>query len=340
MPTSTEHQTASAIEIREKLVAAETQINQVVVGQTELIRGMLISLICGGHVLIEGVPGLAKTTAVATLAATIRTSFCRLQFTPDLLPSDIIGSEIYRPADHRFEVQRGPIFANLVLVDEINRAPAKVQSALLEAMQERQVSIAGQTMPLPDPFMVLATQNPIDQQGTYVLPEAQMDRFLLKLHVEYPDAEAERAILHRSLHRDESPSATPAGSAPIEQTPVELAPNDLNVARQACAQVHVSDSLEQYILDLVRATRQPVEFSTELDGLIRFGVSPRGTLALAHAARARAFLDGQHHVTPDDVKAVILDAFRHRIVLSYEALAEDRTADDLLRDLIAKVNIP
>lgn len=317
-------------EVRQRLRAAEDQVSQVVVGQPHLVRGMMLGLICGGHVLIEGVPGLAKTTAVAALAATIETSFCRLQFTPDLLPSDIIGSEVYRPEEHRFEVQRGPIFTNLVLVDEINRAPAKVQSALLEAMQERQVSIAGQTMPLPRPFMVLATQNPIDQQGTYALPEAQMDRFLLKILVRYPSPAAEQAVLRRSL--DGQLHST--GLQPL------VSPQDITAARQALVHVRFSEPLEKYVLNLAEATRDPVTYSRDVAHYIRFGVSPRGTLSLAHAARAFAFLAGRDHVVPDDVKAVLKDVFRHRIVLSYEALADDQTADAILDTLVQQVPVP
>jgi MoxR-like ATPase len=291
---------------------------------------MLIGLLCGGHVLIEGVPGLAKTTAVASLAKTIQTSFCRLQFTPDLLPSDIVGSEIYRPDEHRFEVERGPIFANVILVDEINRAPAKVQSALLEAMQERQVSIAGQTFALPEPFMVLATQNPIDQQGTYPLPEAQMDRFLMKLLVRYPTRPQEDAILEKAL---QPRSATP-GPRPV------LSPEAISDMRRAVERVEVRPALRRYILDLVEATRDPYRFGSELGDLIRFGVSPRGAIALAHAARANAFLESRDYATPDDVKAILGDVFRHRLVLSYEALAEEETADDVLERLVAQVAVP
>jgi MoxR-like ATPase len=317
-------------EIRRRLQATEDHLNSVVLGQPQLVRGMLLSLICGGHVLIEGVPGLAKTTAVAALAATIQTTFRRLQFTPDLLPSDIIGSEIYRPDEHSFEVQRGPIFANLILVDEVNRAPAKVQSALLEAMQERQVSIAGQTMPLPAPFMVLATQNPIDQQGTYTLPEAQMDRFLLKILVDYPSPESERSILHRSLQ----------GQPPAENSQAILSSEDIAVAREATTRVRFTEPLQKYVLDLVQATRRPHTYSSKSVNYIRFGVSPRGTLALAHAARAFAFLSGRDYVNPDDVKSVLYDVFRHRIVLSYEALAEDQSADGILQTLVQHVPVP
>ncbi|WP_235935198.1 AAA family ATPase [Candidatus Laterigemmans baculatus] len=319
-----------AAAVRSGIERAMAEIGRVVIGQDELIRGMLLGLLCNGHVLIEGVPGLAKTTAVATLARTVHTTFRRLQFTPDLLPSDVIGSEIYRPEEHRFEVQPGPIFANLVLVDEINRAPAKVQSALLEAMQERQVSIAGQTLPLPQPFMVLATQNPIDQQGTYALPEAQMDRFLLKLVVRYPARRHERAMLHQSLHPADSPE-------PIE--PV-LTPKSLAAAQAAIGRVSVSPAIEDYVVDLVAATRDPYRFGSEVGDLVRFGVSPRGTLALAHVARASAFVAGRDHVTPDDVKAVATAVFRHRIVLSYEALAEQKAADDVLAMILSQVPVP
>lgn len=306
------------------------QIGQVVIGQTELIRGMILGLLCDGHVLIEGVPGLAKTTAVATLAKTIRTTFCRLQFTPDLLPSDVVGSEIYRPEEHRFEVQRGPIFANLVLVDEINRAPAKVQSALLEAMQERQVSIAGQTMSLPKPFMVLATQNPIDQQGTYALPEAQMDRFLLKISVRYPARSHEKEMLRQSLQ---------SGSASSRIEPI-LSPQTIAAAQVAIGKVTVAPAIEDYVVDLVTATRDPYRFGREVGDFIRFGVSPRGTLALAHVARAYAFLDGRDHVVPDDIKAMVNSVFRHRVVLSYEALAEQKTVDEVLATILQQVPVP
>lgn len=316
--------------IRDSIQRTIDEIGRVVIGQTELTRGMILGLLCAGHVLIEGVPGLAKTTAVASLAKAVRTTFSRLQFTPDLLPSDVIGSEIYRPEEHRFEVQRGPIFANLVLVDEINRAPAKVQSALLEAMQERQVTIAGQTMPLPDPFMVLATQNPIDQQGTYALPEAQMDRFLLKILVRYPARPHEKTMLRQSLQ--------PAASAPQIQ-PV-LSPPVIAAAQAAVGRVAVSPAIEDYIVDLVAATRDPYRIGPEVGDLIRFGVSPRGTLALAHVARAFAFLRGRNHVVPDDVKAMARAVFRHRIVLSYEALAEQKTADDVLERVLQQVPVP
>jgi MoxR-like ATPase len=319
-----------AEELRRRIQRAESEIGRVVVGQSELVRGMLLSLICSGHVLIEGVPGLAKTTVVATLAKTLQADFCRLQFTPDLLPGDITGSEIYRPDEHRFEVQRGPIFSNLVLVDEINRAPAKVQSALLEAMQDRQVSIGGKTMPLPEPFMVLATQNPIDQQGTYTLPEAQMDRFLMKLLVDYPAAESERRMLRRAMT---------SGAEAVSIPPV-LQASDLRDVGRAVQRVNFSEAIETYVLDLVRATRQAGSVSADVARYIRYGASPRGTLALATVARAAAFLDGQEHVVPEHVKNVCHDVLRHRVVLSYEALADEVSADEVLESLIERVPVP
>lgn len=327
-------------QIREALDRTIARVGESVVGQPGLVRGMLIGLLCHGHVLIEGVPGLAKTTAVSALAAALRTQFRRLQFTPDLLPADIIGSEIYRPQEHRFEVQRGPIFANLVLVDEINRAPAKVQSALLEAMQERQVSIAGQTLPLPRPFMVLATQNPIDQQGTYALPEAQMDRFLLKLLVRYPEIDAERKILARALG-PAAPAghAAPGGVEPNDAEPT-LTPADLETARDCLVQVKVSRVLQDYIVALISATRDPYRFGSELGDLVRVGASPRGTIAVALAARAAAFLGDRDYATPDDVHQVLYDALRHRLILSYEALAEEKSADEVLREIVQRVPVP
>jgi MoxR-like ATPase len=354
---------ATVKDVREALDRTIGRIGEYVIGQPGLVRGMVVGLLCNGHVLIEGVPGLAKTTAVSTLAAALGMQFRRLQFTPDLLPADIIGSEVYRPQEHRFEVQRGPIFANLVLVDEINRAPAKVQSALLEAMQERQVSIAGQTLPLPRPFMVLATQNPIDQQGTYALPEAQMDRFLLKLLVRYPAVSAEREILARSLGTDTFSAAAAKKSvafatqqnnqSPAEKVSVPLPAKsevvnsdptlsriEIETAQASLTQVRVSETLQQYIIELVSATRDPHRFGSEVGDLIRVGVSPRGTIGLAHAARAAAFLSDRDYATPDDVHQVLYDALRHRIILSYEALAEEKSADEVLREVVQRVPVP
>ncbi|QDU80776.1 ATPase RavA [Polystyrenella longa] len=316
--------------IRQSLDLILNRIGNTVVGQHRLLRGMLIGLLCRGHVLIEGVPGLAKTTAVSSLAGALGTEFRRLQFTPDLLPADIIGSEIYRPQNHQFEVQTGPIFANLILVDEINRAPAKVQSALLEAMQERQVTIGGNTLQLPDPFMVLATQNPIDQQGTYSLPEAQMDRFLMKLVVQYPSREEEQEILSRSLDLSQDQ----------EKLPPVISNEEIRLASMSLQSIQVSQALRNYVIDLVTATREPERFDSGLTNLIRYGVSPRGTIALTHAARAEAFLSGREYVIPEDVRAVLEDVFRHRIALSYEALGEELTVDIVLANIIDRVPVP
>lgn len=329
--SSLTHIPLSDADVRIALDETIRRISQCVLGQERLVRGLVISLLCKGHVLIEGVPGLAKTTAVSALARAMQTEFCRLQFTPDLLPSDIIGSEIYRPHEHRFEVQRGPIFSNIVLVDEINRAPAKVQSALLEAMQERQVSIAGRTALLPHPFMVLATQNPIDQQGTYPLPEAQMDRFLMKLVVKYPPLDAERQVLSRSL--------MPPNDAHADLPPV-LSPEHLESAAQAMQSVQVSSILQEYVLQLIAATRDPYRFGSEVGDLIHFGVSPRGTIALAQTARAFAYLNHRDYATPDDVRAVVYDVLRHRIVLTYEALAEEMSCDEVLEKILERVPVP
>jgi len=325
-----ENGTENRTEIRDALQQLVERLGETIVGQERLIRGLVIGLLCRGHVLIEGVPGLAKTTAVSSLAAALGTTFRRIQFTPDLLPSDVVGSEIYRPQDHSFEVQTGPIFANLVLVDEINRAPAKVQSALLEAMQERQVTIGGKTLPLPDPFMVLATQNPIDQQGTYALPEAQMDRFLLKLMVRYPQPDDEQQILSRSLAQE---------IVAVQSDPV-LTESRIQQAVEKVRGVSVTEVLQRYIVDLVTATRDPYRFGSEVGDLVEFGVSPRGTIALAFAARAEAFLNDRDYATPDDVRAVIYDVWRHRIVLSFEADAEEMTADEVLSQIIDRVPVP
>lgn len=304
-------------------------VGRVVVGQQRLVHRMLVALLAGGHLLIEGVPGLAKTTAVATLSRAVSTSFQRLQFTPDLLPADLLGTQIYRPAEHRFEVQRGPIFANLVLVDEINRAPAKVQSALLEAMQERQVTIGGETFPLPDPFLVIATQNPIDQEGTYRLPEAQLDRFLMKVIVGYPDRTQELEILDRmaktSSHIDVESVVTPA---------------EIIAARGIVDRIYIDPRVREYIVDLVMATRDPQRFLPAAEGMIEFGASPRGTISLALAARVHAFLEGRGYVTPHDVKSMAYDVLRHRIILSYEAEAQEKTAAELIHQLLGAVPVP
>ena len=302
----------------------EAEVGKVLVGQRDLVRRLLIGLVCDGHLLLEGLPGLAKTTVVKALASAMAAHFRRIQFTPDLLPADIIGTRIYEQG--QFRVRQGPIFAQIILADEINRAPAKVQSALLEAMQERQVTIGDETFPLPRPFLVLATQNPLEQEGTYPLPEAQTDRFLLKVRVTYPSETEEKLILERAL-----------GKAPVAITPV-LTPEALLAARTACDAIHMDERLRDYCVNLVRATRDPS--IPALKGLIQCGASPRATISLAQAARAQAFLDGRGFVTPQDVKALAPDVLRHRIIPSYEAEAEGLDHDALIARLLEHVVVP
>ena len=305
------------------------QVHHVVVGQEELLDGLLMGLLCNGHVLIEGVPGLAKTTAVSTLARCISTGFQRIQFTPDLLPADILGTLVYRPSDGEFTVKKGPIFSNLVLADEINRAPAKVQSALLEAMQERQVTIGEHTYPLDDPFLVMATQNPIEQEGTYPLPEAQVDRFMLKLIVDYPTPEEERKILDLMARSTGSPTVEAVTN-----------PDAIKDARSTIDRIHVDDRVKDYIVELVIATREPARHGVPIEGLIDFGASPRATISLTMAAKANAFLAGRGYVLPQDVKDVAHTVLRHRVILSYEAEAEELTSDDLIDRLLDHVPVP
>ena len=305
------------------------QMHRVIVGQDELLEGLLLGLLTNGHVLIEGVPGLAKTTAVSALASASRTGFQRIQFTPDLLPADLIGTLIYRPATGDFTVKKGPVFTNIVLADEINRAPAKVQSALLEAMQERQVTIGSETFALPDPFMVLATQNPIEQEGTYPLPEAQVDRFMLKLVVTYPSPKQERQILDRV--------ARTARAGAVEGV---LRPEEIAAARSVADEIFIDDRIKDYIVDLVVSSRDPSLHKVPIAGLVEFGCSPRATIALTLCARAKAFLDGRGYVVPQDVKDVAKSVLRHRIGLSYEAEAEERTQDDIVQLLLDHVPVP
>ncbi len=300
-----------------------------VVGQEYMIDRLLISLLTGGHVLLEGVPGLAKTLTVRTLAETIATSFSRIQFTPDLLPADVIGTQIYDQSTGKFMVKKGPIFANIILADEINRAPAKVQAALLEAMQEKQVTIGGSTYKLEEPFLVLATQNPIEQEGTYNLPEAQVDRFMLKLHVGYPSRDEEREIMRRM-----------AGGHAIDVRNV-ASPEAILEARGRIADLYMDDRIVDYIVDIVHATREPAAAGLkELVPLIEFGASPRATIALAQASRAHAFLRGRSFVTPDDIKAIAPDVLRHRVLTTYEAEAEEVTSDEIVRRVLATVESP
>ncbi len=308
----------------------QRSLARVIVGQDDLIHGMLIGLLTGGHLLLEGVPGIAKTLAVSSLAGAVRATFARIQFTPDLLPSDLVGTEIYNAKAGDFTVRRGPIFANFVLADEINRAPAKVQSALLEAMQERQVSIGGRTMPLPDPFLVLATQNPIEQEGTYTMPEAQLDRFFLKLLVTYPSREEELEVMARM--------ATTGAPPPVEEV-VDL--DTIHAARRAVDAVRLEERLREYIVSIVRSTRAPEQHGmAELAGQILYGASPRASIVLSLASRANAFLEGRDYATPGDVKRVAHDALRHRIIPSYEAEAEGRTSDDLIARVLETVPVP
>jgi MoxR-like ATPase len=304
------------------------EIEKVVVGQRELIDRMLIGLLCDGHLLIEGLPGLAKTTAVKTLAATIRTSFQRIQFTPDLLPADILGTQVYRPDTAAFEIKKGPIFHNIILADEINRAPAKVQSALLEAMQERQVTIGQQTFALGKPFLVLATQNPIEHEGTYPLPEAQIDRFMMKIKVGYPSAEEEKKIMARVY---EGAADQVTGVVEYEQ---------IAAATRTMRAIHMEEKVVDYIIRLSSATRNPKEFGLDIGPLVNFGASPRASIWLGLAARASAFLNGRGYVTPQDVKSLAPDVLRHRILLSYEAEAEGRTTDDLIKILLERIEVP
>jgi len=307
----------------------QDQMHRVVVGQQDLLDGLVIGLLANGHLLIEGVPGLAKTTAIAALARGIHTGFKRIQFTPDLLPADLIGTLVYRPADSEFVVKKGPIFSNLVLADEINRAPAKVQSALLEAMQERQVTIGDETHALPEPFMVLATQNPIEQEGTYPLPEAQVDRFLMKLVVGYPDRSDERRILDRMARTNTDLTVDAV-----------LSPEQIVAARDLVDRIHVDDRIRDYVVDLVIATRDPGAVGVPLGELVEYGASPRASIALLLVAKSRAFLDGRGYVVPQDVKDAAPDVLRHRLGLSYEAEAEGRTADDIVRALLDHVPVP
>ncbi len=300
-----------------------------IVGQRAMIDGLLIGMLTNGHVLLEGVPGLAKTLTVSTLARAMDAKFSRIQFTPDLLPADLIGTLIYNPREGTFAPRKGPIFANIVLADEINRAPAKVQSALLESMQERQVTIGDTTYKLDDPFLVLATQNPIEQEGTYPLPEAQVDRFLLKLNITYPLRDQERAIVDM---------VTTPGVPELDERIIGL--DELRAARAAVAQVRLDPRLRDYMVEIVHATRQPKEHGLDLARYIEFGASPRGSIALALASRARAFLQGRAFVTPGDVKAVAPDVLRHRVVVSYEAQAERVTGEDIVRRVLEKVPAP
>jgi MoxR-like ATPase len=307
-------------------------VAQTILGQQTLIDRLLIALLADGHLLVEGAPGLAKTTAIKALAAGLEGDFHRVQFTPDLLPADLTGTEIYRPQEGSFHFDRGPIFHNLLLADEVNRAPAKVQSALLEAMGERQVTVGRATYPLPRLFLVMATQNPIEQEGTYPLPEAQLDRFLMHVRVDYPNFATERDIL--ALNRRD------ARGEHVNKIATVVTQHDVFAARQAILELYMAPEIETYLLHLVMATRRPVEYALDLDGWLRFGASPRATIALDRCARALAWLNGRDYVSPEDIQALAPDILRHRILLSYEYEAEGRTADDFIVALLRRVPAP
>ncbi len=305
------------------------ETHKVIVGQNHMIERLMIGLLTRGHILLEGLPGLAKTLAIKTLATAVHADFSRIQFTPDLLPADIIGTMIYNPAKAEFTVRKGPVFANFVLADEINRAPAKVQSALLEAMQERQVTIGDTTFKLEEPFLVLATQNPIEQEGTYPLPEAQVDRFMLKVKIDYPNQQDEREIIRRNMTND-TPSVSPV-----------VTTDEILRARKVVEKVYMDEKIEQYILDIVFATRNPQQYGLQkLQNLIQYGGSPRASISLALASKALAFLKRRGYVIPEDVRNVCADVLRHRIGLTYEAEAENITAEDIINQILNKVEVP
>ena len=317
--------------VQQEAVFVETllaELRKVIVGQKDMLDRLLIGLLSRGHVLLEGVPGLAKTLAVRSLADSIHGQFQRIQFTPDLLPADLIGTMIYNQKDGQFVARKGPVFANIVLADEINRAPAKVQSALLEAMQETQVTIGDATYPLEPPFLVLATQNPIEQEGTYPLPEAQVDRFMLKLKVDYPSKAEEREILERM---------TGANHFEVRRL---IRPADIMSARAVVNQVYIDDRIKDYVVDLIFATRKPEDYNLDIKGLVQFGGSPRATIFLTVAAKAHAFIRGRGYVTPEDIKSVAFDVLRHRIILTYEAEAEDVTTEEIIRRVLDTIEVP
>jgi MoxR-like ATPase len=316
-------------DLRASLEPLYRAMETVIVGQRVMIDRLLVGLLTGGHILLEGVPGLAKTLAVRTLAQGLRLSFQRIQFTPDLLPADVIGTQIYNPRTGEFSIKRGPIFANLVLADEINRAPAKVQSALLEAMQEKQVTIGDNTYPLTQPFLVLATQNPIEHEGTYPLPEAQVDRFMLKLKLTYPNKEEELAILERM-----------SAIEPNLNIDAVLEPEHIFELRRALDQIYVDDKIKRYIVDVIHATRTPAEYGLDIAPLVQYGASPRATIFLTRAAKGQAFLDSRGYVTPEDIKLIGYDVLRHRVSVTYEAEAEEIASEDLLRRIFDHLKVP
>ena len=306
------------------------EMERVMVGQRYLIDRLILGLLTGEHILVEGVPGLAKTTAIKTLAQTVEASFKRIQFTPDLLPADLVGTQIYQPKTEEFVVKKGPLFANIILADEINRAPAKVQSALLEAMEERQITIGGQTFPLPDPFMVMATQNPIEQEGTYPLPEAQVDRFVFKLKIDYPSKDEEKQIIQRA-------------SSPNNRTKVNavIHPEEIAKAREVYESIYIDENLQDYIVNLVAATRSPETHNLKsLKSMIQYGASPRASIFLNRVSKAYAFMQGRGYVVPHDIKTIGFDILRHRILLTYEAEAENVSPDDILKKIFDTIEVP
>jgi len=308
----------------------EMEMRKVIIGQHDMIQKLLIALLSDGHILLEGVPGLAKTLAITALSKIINVDFSRIQFTPDLLPADLIGTQIYNQRKEEFSVKKGPIFANFILADEINRAPAKVQSALLEAMQERQITIGTTTYKLPEPFMVLATQNPIEQEGTYPLPEAQVDRFMLKVVLDYPKIEEEKQIIRYNISASDYPTPNTV-----------ISPEDIMRARHTVREVYLDEKIEQYIVDIIFATRNPSDYGlNNLDDLISFGASPRASISMAIASKAYAFINRRGYVIPEDVRAVCHDVLRHRIGLTYEAEAEEITVEDIINQILNKVEVP
>ncbi len=327
-------------EIKEKIIALQKYLDSQIIGQKELVRKLVITLLADGHALLEGAPGLAKTKAIKTLAQCVKATYNRIQFTPDLLPSDITGSDIYIAERCDFEFRRGPVFANMVLADEINRAPAKVQSALLEAMAERQVSVGGKQYRLPDLFMVLATQNPIEQEGTYNLPEAQLDRFLMYIKIGHPNAETERKILKLARMEQIGVKEQEPAWQEFIQTVGKISVEDVIKARKDVLSMHMSEQLEEYIVQLIMATRNPEKYDSLLTDSILFGASPRATIALDKCAKINAWLEGRDFVTPEDVHAVIYEVLRHRIILSFEAQAEGLTTDDVITSIIKLVPLP
>ncbi len=329
MPLDVDAITNQVRAAREKIIEAREAIAKTIVGQTVLLDRMMIALLADGHILVEGVPGLAKTLAMTTLAKVTRCDFKRIQFTPDLLPSDLIGTSIYNPKEGTFSVRQGPIFTNIVLADEINRAPGKVQAALLEVMQERQVTILGVTYQTGTPYLVIATQNPIEQEGTYPLPEAQVDRFMMKVKVGYPTLEEEKEIVKRWAYIGPTPQAQPVISA-----------EEILAARKVVNTIYVDDRILSYILQIVFATRYPKQYEANIEGLLEFGASPRASMALKICGQAHAFLQGRGYVTPHDIKNVAHDVLRHRLRLSYEAEAQELTADDVINRILESVLVP